>query len=174
MTVNIILQSLPRNYLNDLTSEEADLVLCRCHEWRLATLHAFNSNLDSFFCTKYDFLEKESSLPSNYFQMLLKNKVNSTYLHIHENEDVCIQQTTHFCQKTSHCHIRKVVIEGMACQLPSSQEVWRKLLQLLYSTLVSTQASFFCGKNMLYVIVGNNKLCCFSTKKRPKNFMMPN
>ena len=27
--------------------------------------------------------------------------------------------------------LRKVVIEGMACQLPSSQEVWRKLLELL-------------------------------------------
>ena len=26
--------------------------------------------------------------------MLLKNKVNSTYLYIHENEDECIQQTT--------------------------------------------------------------------------------
>ena len=51
---------------------------------------------------KRDFFTSQS-VPSNYFQMLLK-KVNSTYLYIHENEDDCIHQTTHFCQKHSHCH----------------------------------------------------------------------
>ena len=67
--------------------------------------------------------------------------------------------------------IRKVVIEGMACQLPSSQEVWRKPIQLFYSTLACNQAPFFCGKNN---VICYSRLCRFLTKKRPKNFMMPN
>ena len=62
--------------------------------------------------------------------------------------------------------LRKVVKEGMDSQLPSSQEVWRKLFQLVYSTLVCTQAPFFCEKN--------DVICYFDKKKRPTFFMMPN
>ena len=39
------------------------------------------------------------------------------------------------------------------------------MLQLLYSILVCTQAPFFVEKMLSYVVLGNDRLCRFLTKK---------
>ena len=54
-------------------------------------------------------------------------------------------------------------------EVSSSQEVWTKPLQLLYSTLVCTLAPFFVEKTMSYVILEDDRLCRFLTKKAQKN-----
>ena len=43
---------------------------------------------------------------------------------------------------------RLYVIEGMACQLPSSKEVWRELLELLSFHSGVYLAVFVCRKKM--------------------------
>ena len=67
--------------------------------------------------------------------------------------------------------VRKVVIEEWLA-VSSSQEVWRKPLQLLYSTLVCTQVVYnFVEKTMSYVILGNDSICCFFDNKKTKKYL---
>ena len=66
--------------------------------------------------------------------------------------------------------LRKVVIKGMACQLPSSQEVWRKLLSFSYCTLVCTKQSYLCRKNYTTYLLPSQVIVRFSTKK-DQNFL---
>ena len=53
-----------------------------------------------------------------------------------------------FDKSPDHAELKEVCNGGVACSLlNASLEVCRKLLQLLYFTLVCTQAVLFCRKN---------------------------
>ena len=60
----------------------------------------------------------------------------------------------------------------MACQLPSSQEVWRKnRWSFSYCTLVCTEQSFFVEKNKLHKLLPSQVIVRFSTKKKTSIFL---
>ena len=67
-----------------------------------------------------------------------------------------------------------VVKKGQNCVhvVIECPQVWKKPLQLLYSTLVSTQAPFFVEKTMSYVIIGNDRICPFFDKKKSKKCLL--
>ena len=50
----------------------------------------------------------------------------------------------------------------------------KTIIASLFHFGLHSDTIFLWKKTMWYVILGNDRLCRFLTKKRPKNFMMPN
>ena len=68
---------------------------------------------------------------------------------------------------------KEVCNRGVACSLLKLGSLEKTVIASLFHSGLHS-GTIFCEKTMSYVIIGNDRICPFFDKKRPKNIMMPN
>ena len=95
------------------------LQLCVITQWAIFLEKSGNGNVCNVsYCTAFEQLYHQKCNKTSCFILYCFQSIQVVFL------------SFHFCFLEMVSQIRKVVIEGVACQLPSSQEVWRKPLEL--------------------------------------------